>query len=929
MTNKIKLYQLKNIKNCKFKAYISQFSDFKTLNNKSHMLKQIYKTIIKDYNLVELSEVDLYNIIQSLIEDKYFLTNQEKEVEANIIHQHLLRYITYEKQLNRKILAKNIYGTVKMIGQGIDQDIELNADIVFDNPKYIEIVKYKTGATELSYKARTEKNLPENDIELYLLRKLGEQLYPNKPVISSFYHLKGKKDTKDIYSQFLSDKKALLNSLSELKVISYPDKKMQKEHDKKIKEIEDVLYFNNSEGNNIISFNYDKSLDNEIIELLNTELTFTSEKCKSGNCDFCNYSTLCGYENNNNDKLEIVKPTKKSKAKVEFTDAQKEIVNAEFGNYRVNAVAGSGKSSSVVTRTIELFNKGYSIDDILMITFTNKGALELKNKIKKLKNINTDKLHIYTFNSFGETIVSIEWKTLGFTQKPQLASSIDVNDIIKEMLQMDAYSKIEWLNYKNPLLNYPHAKGAFKQLQIYFNIIKSYSYDIDTFKNEILLKEKEQCENKAELIYEMYFKFNEMMKARNLLQYQDQVLYLIELLEKNPSLIEKYGYKHIIVDEYQDTNFTQIKLLQLLKQYKQLASLMVVGDDFQSIFGFTNTTPENIINFDKQFDNVKDIYLLDNFRSTPEICNLANGLIKLNTQRIDKDIISRKANGKQPTLIQYNTLENEYAGIIELIREQIANNTPKHEMCVIARTKKELLEIQSYLNKESIPSNIEASELFIDNINVQCIVNLANFFRNNEHDYYLMEYVFMTNPIESITHATETDVITITSNVKNKIIEDFSSQESEESKIEYFYSLLTPLVEKDEVAKSFVTNLQTKTFYSFSQLLDYLYKVILYHDETSIEKDENKYNAITLTTAHSSKGKEWSTVITTINSFKYEDIQNDLSLLEEERRLLFVDITRAKDELYITYNTSQDKSRNKGKYCLFADEINNMLAVNE
>jgi superfamily I DNA/RNA helicase len=189
-----------------------------------------------------------------------------------------------------------------------------------------------------------------------------------------------------------------------------------------------------------------------------------------------------------------------------------------------------------------------------------------------------------------------------------------------------------------------------------------------------------------------------------------------------------------------------------------------------------------------------------------------------------------------------------------------------------------------------------------------------------------MEYLYLTNNFEDRTNE---DIIEITNDFKIKLIEYFNTLETEESKIEYFYSLLAPLVENDDVAKSFVANLQSKTFYTFSQLLDYLYKVILYHDETSIEKDENKYNAVTLTTAHSSKGKEWSTVITTINSFKYEDIQNDLSLLEEERRLLFVDITRAKDELYITYNTNQDKSRNKGKYCLFADEINNILSVNE
>jgi superfamily I DNA/RNA helicase len=856
------------------------------------------------------------------MEERYFLTNQEKEVESNIILHHLSRYIIYEKQQNRKILAKDTYGNISLN----DREIEVKADIIFENPNNIEIVKIKTSATELSYKARTDKNLPENDIELYLLRELGKKLYSkqNKPVIASFYHLKGKKDKDVIYTQFLSDTSELLKSLNNLKSTINPDKKMQKEVDKQIKEISDILFFDNSEGNNIITFNYDKSLDNEIIELLNSELNFNSEKCKSSDCDFCNYSTLCNYENIDNKKnLDVVKSVKKSNSKIELTDAQKQVVDVEEGNYRINAVAGSGKSSSVVTRTVELFNKGYSIEDILLITFTNKGASELKDKIKKLKNIDTNKLHIFTFNSFGDSIVSKEWETLGFTQKPQLASSIDVNDIIKEMLQMERYSNIEWLNYKNPLLNYPNAKGAFKQLIIYFNIIKSYSYDVNSFNEKILAKEKVQYDNKANLIYEMYAKFNEMLKAKNLLQYQDQILYLIELFEKNPNLINKYSYKHVIVDEYQDTDFTQVKLLHLLEKCKDFKSLMIVGDDVQAIYGFRNTTPENILNFDKEFTDVKDIYLLDNFRSTPEICHIANELSKLNTQRIDKDIISRKGNDKEPLLMQYDSLEDEYVGITSCIKEHIDTGTPKHDICVIARTKKELLEIQLYLNKENIPSNIEASELYIDNINVQCVVNLANFFKNNEHDYYLLEYLYLTK--NDFIRANNEDIISYTNDFKTKLLELFSELESEEEKIDFFYTLLSPLVEKDDIAKTFVEDLQEKTFYSFSQFLEYLYKVILYHDDTSIEKDENKYDAITLTTAHSSKGKEWGIVITTINSFHYEDIQDDLTLLEEERRLLFVDITRAMNELYITYNTNQNKTRNKGKYCLFADELNAII----
>jgi len=930
---KIKLYQLKNIKDCKFKAYVSQFNNFKTLNNKSSMIKQIYKAIIKDYDFINIDEIKLKSIIISLIEEKFFLTNQEKAVEINIIFSHLLRYITFEKLQGRKIITKNIYGNVHIN----NHEIEINADIVFENPNNIEVVKYKIGSTELSYKARTDKNLPENDIELYLLKKLGEQLYVNKgkPIISSFYHLKGKKDEKALYSQFLTDKKKLIENLDNLKIIGYSDKKLQKEHEKQMTEIADILYFDNSIGNNIITFDYDKSLDSKIIELLNSELNFNSEKCKSNDCDFCSYSTLCNYEDvENKSDMEIVVDSKKSSGELKLTKAQKQVVDIEKGSYRINAVAGSGKSSSMVMRTIELFKKGYIPRDILLITFTNKGAQELREKISywlnfyNIKNINVNNLNIFTFNSFGDSIVSKEWNTLGFQVQPKLANSIDINDIIKELLEIEEYSKIEWLNYRNPLLNYPNAKGAFKQLIIYFNIIKSYDYSIDMFNEKVLSKEKDFNieSDKANLIYEMYTKFNEKLKSKGLLQYQDQILYLIELFETYPNLITKYGFKHIIVDEYQDTDFTQVKLLHLLEKYNHITSLMVVGDDSQAIYSFRNTTPENILNFDKQFINVNDVFLLDNFRSTNEICYVANELNKLNTQRIDKEIIGRKISDKVPVLIPCDTLENEYIGITNIIKEKIAEGISKYEICVIARTKKELLEIKDYLNKESIPSVIEASELYIDNVNVQHIINLSNFFRNNEHDYYLMEHLYFINELNEKNNE---DIENICNEFKSKIIEEFSNLESDDLKIEYFYKLIAPIINKDEIVKSFVENLQESTFEDFNFFLEHLYKINLYNDDTSIEKDENKYNAITLTTAHSSKGKEWSVVITTINSFKYVDIQDDLNSLEEERRLLFVDITRAKDELYITFNTNENKSRNKGKYCLFADELKEIIKFKE
>ncbi|BAO04754.1 superfamily I DNA and RNA helicases [Clostridium botulinum B str. Osaka05] len=946
----IKLYQLKNIKQCPFKAYVSQF-DFKTLVNKSSMVRKVYKNILCNYNFIKLSQSQsqLKDTISEQLEDKYFLTNQEKEIEVLTISNYLTRYIEYEKRLNRKLLARNIYNDIQ-IG---DKNIELNADIVFYNGNNIEIVKYKTSATKLSYKARTEKNLPKNDIELYLLKKLGEKLFSQykKPIIASYYHLKGKNEDKNTYEQFLKDKSVLISKLNNLEsmVMVCTDKKEKKVIDKQIKTIKDVLYFDNTKGNNIITFDYDNDLSDEVIELYNTKLNFDSEKCQSSDCEFCSYSTLCNHKYiDKNNGLEEVKSFKKSNGEVKLTESQKQVVNIEKGNYRINACAGSGKSTTMVLRAIELFKKGYKPSDILMITFTNKGCEELKEKITYwlsyygIKGIYTRDLNIFTFNSFGKSIISKEWERLGFAEEPQLATTIDINDIIKELLK--EYDKIEWLNYKNPLLNYPNAKGAFKQLLIYFNLIKSFNYTAEELIENVLMKEKydltkKELDEKTDLIIELYYKFNKKLKEKNLLQYQDQVLCLIKLLDVYPETRDIYRYKHIVVDEFQDTDFSQVDLLNLLCLYKQYKSLMVVGDTDQNIYGFRNTTPKNMLNFHNEFENVKDIFLLENFRSTPQICNVANKLIKLNTQRIDKEIISKKENGQIPELLKFKIIDNENKYIVNLIQEKIKEGISKHEICYIARTKKELLELQKLLNEKGISNIVEASELYLDNTNVQCIINLANFFRNIEQDYYLMEYLLMADDRylgmenESFEEVVQT--------IKNEIIEEIQEIDSQEDneniegvnkedlKINYFYKRIHPIINKDEVAKSFIENIQNRKFYTFNELLSYLYKIALYHDDTSIEKDDKKYDAIVLTTAHSSKGKEWSVVINSINKYKYEDIKNDLDLLEEERRLLFVSLTRAKNELYITYNTNQNKARNKGKYCLFADELQDVQKIEE
>lgn len=926
----MKIYQLNNIKQCPYKAYVSSFN-LKTMTNKNGMIRSIYKEILLRNDFLSLSKSNLKELILSLLEDKYFVTKQEKQVEFEYIYSYIKRYAVYEKKLNRRLLSKNINGFIE-VG---DEKIQVDIDAVYDNGNNIELIKYKANATELSYKARTEDNKPQNNIELFIMKRLGEKIYEKfkKPIIASFYHMRGKSEDKTVLEDYIKDESILVEKINKLELLNPTEKKEIKEVQKEIKLLKDVLYFNNTEGNNIITFDYNIDLSKDILKLINVELNSNSEKCKSNDCEVCRYSNLCNYEPVKKE-FEQVKELKKSSGEVKLTEDQKKVVyDTHKGIYRIIACPGAGKSSVMVLRTIELFKKGYSAKDVLMITFTNKGAEELREKIGywlnfyNIKDIKTSELNIYTFNSFGMSIIEKEWEELGYSSKPNLTTTIDVNDILRNLLEK--YNNIEWLNYKNPLINFPHIQGVLIQLKNYFNKIKSFAYNQDEFIREVLAKEKcgTDKEIKASTIYYMYEEFNEILKRNNLVQYQEQISLLVKLFKKSNVFIEKYGFKHIVVDEYQDTNYTQVELLQMFKRHKNFTSLVVVGDEDQSIFSFNNTTPQNILDFENDFstpnESVNSIFMVDNFRSTPEICNTANKLISLNEKRLGKSIIGRKANGNLPILIKSNTLKDEYSYIAGKINEYINDSVPYHEIAFIARTKKELLNMQNILNENNIPNIIEVSELFIENQNVKLIISLSKFFRDMSKKYHLMEFYSIVNNTILDNDVIENMAIKIKDDLEKIDNKNYDNEltTKEEAKLKYFFELISPLKEIDEVTKVFVENLIKKNFHTFNDMLTYLYKIDLYGDDTAIQKDDIKYEAIVLTTAHGSKGREWKVVFNSINKYKYEELKDNQESFEEELRLLFVSLTRAKDELYITINTNQDKSRGKGKYCLFADKL--------
>ncbi len=913
--NYLKIRQLLNIKDCKFKAYVDSFNLY-TRDKKEIMISNVCKDIIKSKDFKELTIDMIEELLNEKFDGTYIITKQEKEANIKILLSNLVRYQRWIKKNELETITTDLKGIININ----DCNIEVKANIVYKRPNgIIELVKIKKGKTSLSYKAKTQDNLPINDIELHCLSLLGKKIFPNKLSLASYHHLSGKKDgdkTGKLFYDILIDKSEneLLNIIDKLENdLNYiVDKKEIRKVKSQIKTIKDVLYFENTEGNNVITSNGNSDLNKTILELYNTNLDKNSEKsCDYNRCSMCDYSTIC----NNKIKMQLneLKSQVKEQKEVNLTDEQKDVYNFNEGICKVLAGAGSGKSTTMAMRILRLIQEGNSPKHMLLITFTEKGAKELRDKVislAKYYNIYFDynDLKVYTFNSFGQTLIEKEWRLLGFEKLPTLATNIDTIDIIKELVE--EYDDIEGLNYKNPLMNMPNYKGSLIQLQFIFSRIKSYDYNMDELEsylttNNLFNVRDGYYSGLVSDIFMLYSKYNTILKNKNLIEYQDQIIYTLEILKQK---LYTYGFEHIIVDEYQDTDKSQVNVLKELVKYNNFKSLMVVGDVDQSIFGFRNTTPENIINFEKEFNNVEIKYMVNNFRSTPQIVNLANNFISINNSSGDLHSVAKKGDGQSVSIKEFDTKKDEREYLLNLVKDKIKTNN-LYDICIIGRTKKELTEIQELLENNNIPCNLRVSEKYIDNSQIQSILNLAYYFKDREKNYYLWEFLNINSnlTLEEIN------------NVNECIKETFKNKNIEQSElIELFYNIVDSKI-TDKVAIDFMERIKQRTYYSLNELLTYLTKIYLYKDNTSIEKDDKKYNAITLTTAHGSKGLEWKMVIGGLNEYKYD---NDI---EETRRLLYVMMTRAMDELYLTYNKNMDKIRDKGKYSKFIDEISESM----
>ena len=593
-----------------------------------------------------------------------------------------------------------------------------------------------------------------------------------------------------------------------------------------------------------------------------------------------------------------------------LNEEQREAVEYLNGPLLVLAGAGSGKTKVLTSRIAYLIEKGVSPYNILAITFTNKAAAEMKSRVTKIVGGNANSMQISTFHSFGLKIIRENHDLLGLDNNFAIFDVEDSITAIKRVLKR---------------LDIDNTKFTPKS---FHNKISSLKNDLINSDNYIKYA-RDEFEQMVVKVYKEY----EIEKLNdNAVDFDDLLILPIKLFKEHKDILEKYQerFKYILIDEYQDTNEAQYVLTKLLASRYQ--NICVVGDSDQAIYGFRGANFKNILNFEKDYKLCKTIILKKNYRSTKVILDAANSVIKNNKLRHPKELESVMGEGDK---IIYYRAKNDLDEINYISNEinKLKENNSLDEIVILYRTNAQSRLFEEGFLKRGIPYRIIGS---------------INFYARREIKDLMAYLKVINNPRDAISLLRS--INTPKRGVGNKAIEDIITKSNEQG-ISLFDAIdsgkalvfkniilelqnasehlsLTELVdlvldksglkeelenEKSVEAETRLENLEefksiTKSFedkYGLISLPDFLYEVSLISDNTEVTDSNNR---VTLMTVHSVKGLEFDNVFITgleEGLFPHFNAMNSNSEIEEERRLCYVAITRARKKLYITNSRSR------------------------
>ena len=589
-----------------------------------------------------------------------------------------------------------------------------------------------------------------------------------------------------------------------------------------------------------------------------------------------------------------------------LNEQQKEAVLYNDGPLLIIAGAGAGKTKTLTTKIAYLIEEGLAHPyNVLAITFTNKAAKEMKDRLYALIGDLAKKVQVSTFHSFGLKLLRENYEKLGYESNFVIMDSDDSLTVVKKIVKDLGY---------DPKIYNPRA-------------IRN---KISSCKNEMMtpeIYERYAVSDYEKVMHQVYEKYEDKLKKNNSVDFDDLLLLPIKLFKENPSTLQKYQdlYQYILIDEYQDTNEAQYILSKLISAKNR--KITCVGDDSQSIYSFRGANYKNILNFEKDYKDAKTILLEENYRSTSTILDAANQVKRNNKQRKDKNLWTSRGKGEKIKYYRAYNEKDEAQYVIRKIKELRNKEVEYKDIAVLYRTNAQSRVLEEEMLKENMPYRVIGSFYFYSRKEIKDLIAYLRLIHNSKDNVSLLRVI--NTPKRGIGLKTIENLTAKADEKGTSIYEAITSGKELEFKktIEQLKSLseeltLTELIdkvldasglrqelesEKTLEAEVRLENLEefksiTKSFEEREGLIsleDFLLEISLISDVEEYKDDPNR---ISLMTVHSVKGLEFDHVFVVgmeEGIFPHMNSLMETSEVEEERRLCYVAITRAKDDLHL------------------------------
>lgn len=605
--------------------------------------------------------------------------------------------------------------------------------------------------------------------------------------------------------------------------------------------------------------------------------------------------------------------------KKELNPEQFKVVTDINGACLVLAGAGSGKTRTLVYRVAYMLEKGIKPERILLMTFTNKAAKEMNSRIELLLKKKPQGLWGGTFHHVGNRILRMYGKQIGINPDFQILDQEDAKDMVKSCLAELNIPKDKY---------FPKADAILRIISLGINTNKSVRDIVESrfsYLEESVIPRIEAAAGA----------YQEKKKQSNSLDYDDLLSkwnqLLLESAEIREKLVKKFQY--ILVDEYQDTNYIQGEIVKNLAG--ENPNVLAVGDDSQSIYSFRGATVSNILNFPKIFKQTKTFKLETNYRSTPEILNLANASIKHNLNQFEKNLNTSKASSDKPVLAAFYDSRKQADFICQRILELSQDEgVSLNDMAVLFRAHYQSLELEIALSKRSIPYEIRGGLRFFEQAHIKDVIAHLKAYNNFSDELAwtrilrLQEGIGPANAAKvwkkvsaakDLAELSTADFGDLPPKIKKgfdgvvsilqKINQLAEGEISESIRLVYSSGYDKYLASSFDNASDRMDDLNQLIDYasSYDSLEKFLADVALsegFKGQSILDYNDGPDEAVTLSTIHQAKGLEWK-VVFILNlvdgQFPHAKVFDRPEELEEERRLFYVGSTRAKDKLYLTY----------------------------